>query len=312
MPYYNPNPISTPQQKSTNYVEYVDDFKAENVTPTCGINNFLMLFDNFDDRNTLESLENKDHKLYQMTTFYVLNGECVLNINGKDVTIKAGQTLTTMPDNVVSFVSASEDVKYFMLLIYPKVVNIVFNDLGVNYTNSDFSRAFFVNDTPQERFQYCYDLYKVIKSDMLIPPYEYKLIYLRSLLNDLFVQNFLTHDIDIQKEGDSNSRQYDVYCKFLEALNKYSTEHRSVQFYAELLGISSKYLSFVCISYSKQNASTWIDKYVIQKAKVLMTVHDYSMSEVSEMLHFQTTSSFSRYFKRVTGITPKEFISKKH
>lgn len=307
MPYYNPTPA--PQQRNTNYIEYIDDFVAEGVTPTCGIRNFILMFDNFDGADTLKSLEDKDHKLYQMTSIYVMKGECTLNINGKDVTVQEKHVLTTMPENIIRFVSASEDIQYFMFVIYPKVVSLLFNDVGLNYTNSEYSRAYFLNDCPEERFEYCHHIYKVMKEDMLLPPYEYKLIYQRSWLNVLFVQNLITHNLDIQKEGDSNSRQYDVYCKFLEALNKHAGDHRSVQFYAELLGISSKYLSFVCISYSKKNASTWIDEYVAQKAKVLMTIHGYTMGEVSEILHFQTTSSFSRYFKRVTGMTPKEYIS---
>ena len=109
-------------------------------------------------------------------------------------------------------------------------------------------------------------------------------------------------------KGDSNSRQYDIYCKFLALLNKHSQEHRDVRFYAEQLGISSKYLSFVCISYSKKNASTWIDESVIQKARVLMMVHNYTISEISEALHFLTISSFRRFFKRVTGMTTKEYL----
>ena len=94
-------------------------------------------------------------------------------------------------------------------------------------------------------------------------------------------------------------------------LNKHAIQQRTVQYYAECLGISSKYLSFVCTSYSKKNASAWIDEAVIQKAKAMILVHHYSLGETSEALHFPTVSSFSRYFKRVTGITPKDFANSK-
>lgn len=305
MPYYNPAPAP---QRNTNYIEYIDAFSAEGVIPSCGIRNFILMFDNFDGRDTLSPLTASEHKLYQMTAFYLLRGTVVFDLNGKEITVKAGQLMTTMPENMLKVKSISPDVRYFMYVVYPKVVSLTFNDLGYNYTNAQFSRAYFVNDVEPERLQYCEYIYDTMKTDMLKPPYEFKLLYQRSWLNVLLVQNFITHDFDIQSEGDSNSRQYDVYCRFLEALNKYSSEHRSVQYYADYLGISSKYLSFVCISYSKKNASSWIDEYVAQKAKVLMTVHNYTFTEVSEALHFQTVSSFSRYFKRVTGVTPKEYM----
>lgn len=308
MPYYNP--VIAPQTRSTNYIEYIDAFSAEGVRPSCGIRNFILLFDNFDGNNPLETLTDDKHTLYQMTIFYLLHGTVTFEVNGKELVVKGGQVLTTMPENIIKFKSASQDIRFFMFVVYPKVVSYAFNDLGKNYTNAEFSRIVFLNDCEPERMTYCRDIYSTMKADMLRPPYEYKLIYQRSWLNVLLVQNFLTHGIDTQKTGDSNSRQYDVYCRFLEALNKYSAEHRSVQYYADLLDISSKYLSFVCISYSNKNASTWIDEYVVQKAKVLMTIHKYSVADVSEMLHFQTASSFSRYFKRVTGLTPKDYIVK--
>ena len=145
---------------------------------------------------------------------------------------------------------------------------------------------------------------------MLQPEYKYQPIFQRSLLNALYVENINIHKYTpMPLTGNGNSRQYDIYCKFLTALNKHAQEHRNVLYYANLLGISSKYLSFVCISYSKKNASTWIDDAVIQKAKVLMTVHQYNIHKVSEMLNFQTTSSFRRFFKRVTGITTSEYLT---
>ena len=305
MPYFN---NYNSQQRNTNYIEYTDSFAAEGVVPSCGIRNFILMFDNFDGNDSLAALNTKTHKLYQMTIFYLLSGSVTFELNGKEVTVVAGQVFTTMPENILIFKSASQDIRYFMFVVYPKVVSVTFNDLGMNYTNAEYSKAYFLSECPSERLNYCRDIYLTMKEDMLKPPYEYKLIYQRSWLNILLVQNFLTHGLTAQQNGDSNSRQYDVYCKFLEALNKFSAEHRSVQYYAELLGISSKYLSFVCISYSKKNASTWIDEYVVQKAKVFMTVHNYTFTETTEALHFQTVSSFSRYFKRVTGLTPKEYI----
>lgn len=308
MPYYNPTAATT--SRSTNYIEYVDSFSMDGMRPKAGVRNFILLFDNFDGINSLETLGKKSHTLYHMVNLYIASGEITLDINNKEVVVKANQVMTTMPENTIRFKAMSDDCKYFMFVSYPKVVSYTFSDLGKNYTSSEFSHSVFLNDCEQERFEYCLEIYKIMKEDLLSMPYEYKLVYQRSWLNVLMVQNFVTHNISTNKTGDANSRQYDVFCRFLEVLNRHVTEHRSVQYYADFLDISSKYLSYVCISYSQKNASTWIDEYVVQKAKVLMSVHHYNITEVSEMLHFQTASSFSRYFKRVTGMTPKDYLIK--
>ncbi|MCQ2257377.1 MAG: AraC family transcriptional regulator [Bacteroidaceae bacterium] len=306
MPYVN---MPSAPRRANTYIEYVDVFTADGVVPTAGARNFMYYIDNFDNLNHMEALtEVSGVKLYQLVVLFAIQGEAILEINNEEITIKAGHVIMTMPDSVIRYKNRTTDFKYYMLVCYPKLVNLTFEDLGINFTNAQFSQKHLVGVPTKEQADRCLELYTKMREDMAGPSYEYKSIYQRSLLDALFVDIMAIVNFKSQQEhGDSNSRQYDVYCKFLALLNKHAHEERSVQYYANQLEISSKYLSFVCISYSKKNASTWIDEYVIQKAKVLMTVHGYSFTEITGLLNFQTVSSFSRFFKRVTGMTPKEY-----
>ena len=295
-------PYSTPassENQKTRYVEYVDVFSRKDVIPSAAIKDSLLLFDTFDGSNPLEFLYEDEaaNKVYQKICIYVTSGEYVVEINGKDKTLHAGSMITIMPENITKTKSKSPDFNYFMLVI------------GVTYSNARLSLRHFISPLTSAQMQKALTLYKELKRDILGPEYEYKQVYIRNLLNVLVIESINVHRFTpMLLQGNSNSRQYDVYCRFLALLNKHSVEHRSVVHYAEALGISSKYLSFVCVSYSNKNASTWIDESVIQKAKALMLVHHYSFSETSDILHFPTVSSFSRFFKRVTGMTPKTFV----
>lgn len=308
-------PNMTPQYRNTGYVEYKDIFTGEGITPSASIPNFLLFFDTFIGNDPLDAVlkTNVDLKIYQKFYLYLQEGEIALNVNGKDVIIKGGSQFTIMPESIFRVKNKSLDVRYFALVIYPKLANQSYFDLGMTYCNSQLSLRYFLSSVSEEKMKYSLEVYNEMKKDVLSTQYEYQDIYLRNLLNVLLIENINIHKYNpMSLRGDSNSRQYDIYCKFLSALNKYSQEHRDVHFYADLLGISSKYLSFVCISYSKKNASTWIDESVIQKARVLMMVHNYSISEISEALHFLTISSFRRFFKRVTGMTTKEYMRKQN
>lgn len=300
----------TDNQKNR-YVEYVDIFSRADVLPSASIKDTLLLFDTFDGTNPLAFLHDSTttNKLYQKICIYVTSGEYVIEINGKDTTVHACSMITIMPENITKTKSTSPDFNYFMMVVYPKLANLVYSDIGITYSNARMSLRHFISPMSTTQMQRAMQLYKDIKHDILSPDYEYKLAYIRALLNAMTIEGINVHQFNpMPLQGNSNSRQYDVYCRFLSLLNKHSIEHRSVQHYAEALGISSKYLSFVCVSYSNRNASTWIDDSVIQKAKALMVVHHYSFSEASEILHFPTVSSFNRFFKRVTGITPKMFV----
>lgn len=309
MPYSS---SSQPMRNTPRFVEYVDIFSREDIIPSASIKDNLLLFDTFNNLNPLERLNDAaPTKIYQRVSFYLLEGECIFDINGKQVVVTKNMVITIMPENTLKIKFVSPSVQYYMVVTYPKVSNQIFRETGFTYSNARLSLRHFISPMNVQQVRDTLRIYTDIKRDMLSPDYEFKNEFIRCLLNALMVKNINIYQFDpMPLEGDSNSRQYDVYCKFLSLLNKYAIEHRTVQFYAKALDISSKYLSFVCTSYSKKNASSWIDEAVVQKAKAMMLVHHYSLSETSEALHFTTVSSFSRYFKRVTGQTPKEFVKK--
>lgn len=304
--------ISQSPQRSYNarYVEYVDVFKQRDVIPSAALKDEMLLFDSTDESTSLiKMLSDKPNKIYQKINIYITKGEIQLIINEKEETFSAGYLVTIMPENKTCIKSASDDFEYFSTIIYPKLSSLIYTDIGYTYSNARMSLRHFASALSEEQMRKVSELYYEMKRDMNSADYAQKETYIRCLMNALIIENINIHQYNpMLLQGNSNSRQYDMYCRFLSLLNKHSNEQRTVHYYADLMGISSKYLSFVCISYSQKNASTWIDEAVIQKAKALMVVHRYSFSETSNALHFPTVSSFSRFFKRVTGITPKAYV----
>ena len=298
------------ESKNIRYVEYVDVFSQPNVVPTACVKNHLILFDSFSGNNPFNEIFYEiPNKMYQNLYIYITKGEMTISINNQDTELKSGDSIIIMPENIIRIKNMSTGIKYFMFVIYPKLASEIFNDIGLTYSSARLSLHHVTAQLDNEQMQRVLNIYDEIRHDLITFDYEYKALYIRSMLDILLVENINTHKIEAMPlEGDSNSRQYDVYCKFIALLNKHAVEQRSVQYYANTLGISSKYLSYVCISYSNKNASTWIDEAVIQKAKALILVHHYTLSETSEILHFSSISSFSRFFTRVMGMTPKNFV----
>ncbi|MBO4673956.1 MAG: AraC family transcriptional regulator [Bacteroidaceae bacterium] len=296
---------------NTRYVEYTDVFADKNIIPAAAVRENLLLFDTFQGNNPLLQIfpYKEKFKMYQKLYIYLMRGEACIEINGKPNTLKENMFISIMPENTISLTSASNDLKYCMMVVYPRLSNQIYNEIGVTYTNTKLTLKHFIAHLTHEQAQRICELYNDIKSDLLSPPYMEKETYIHSLLQVIVIESINIYKYNpMPLQGDSNSRQYDVYCHFLTLLNKHISEHRTVSYYAEALGISSKYLSYVCTCYSQKNASTWIDEAVIQKAKALIMVHNYTFTETSIALHFKTVSCFTRYFKRVTNMTPKEFL----
>jgi AraC-like DNA-binding protein len=89
---------------------------------------------------------------------------------------------------------------------------------------------------------------------------------------------------------------------------KYYTVSRAVSFSAERLCLSPKHFGAIIREATGINPGDWISRYVINAAKTLLTTRlDLSIQQICDMLGFKEQTAFSRYFRRETGTTPKDF-----
>jgi AraC family transcriptional activator of pobA len=97
-------------------------------------------------------------------------------------------------------------------------------------------------------------------------------------------------------------------------LNKYfDTEHPlqkglpTVEYLAEQLHLSPRYLSDMLRSLTGQNAQQHIHEKLIEKAKEKLSTTSLSISEIAYELGFEHPQSFSKLFKIKTSLSPVEF-----
>lgn len=98
--------------------------------------------------------------------------------------------------------------------------------------------------------------------------------------------------------------------KFSMEVGRHYRKERKVIFYADLLHLSAGYLSTIIKKYSGKSAAEWIDDYVILEAKALLRSTNMTIQQVSYELNFPSQSFFGKYFKRHTGMSPKEYKEK--
>ncbi|HBI90130.1 MAG TPA: AraC family transcriptional regulator [Sphingobacterium sp.] len=83
----------------------------------------------------------------------------------------------------------------------------------------------------------------------------------------------------------------------------------TVQFVAESLNISSKYLGSLLKQLTGQTTQQYIHEKLIEKAKEKLSNTELSVSEISYELGFEHSQSFSKLFKSKTKQSPLEFRS---
>lgn len=98
-----------------------------------------------------------------------------------------------------------------------------------------------------------------------------------------------------------------VFQKFRNLVTREFLRHRSVNYYADELNVTPKYLSEVCKRVSGMTAGEWIDKAVMLEAKVLLQNSKLNIAQVSEYLNFSDQSFFGKYFKNLHGSSPLDY-----
>ena len=97
---------------------------------------------------------------------------------------------------------------------------------------------------------------------------------------------------------------------FLTLVEQEYRHHRGLDYYARRLNRNAKYLSRHIKEETGQTATDWIDKCVILDAEAQLLSTKQTILEISESLGFSSQSFFGKYFKRVKGVSPKEYRSK--
>ena len=99
-----------------------------------------------------------------------------------------------------------------------------------------------------------------------------------------------------------------ISTRFQNDLTKHFRQHRNVGFYAEQACLSVKHFGAVIKDETGHSASYWIHTRVVAEAKMLLHIRrDLSVQAIADMLGFDEQATFSRYFRRETGMSPTEF-----
>ena len=108
----------------------------------------------------------------------------------------------------------------------------------------------------------------------------------------------------------------DLLKRFHNLLQTYFRENRqlmqglpTVTWCASELAYSPRYFGDIVHKATGGTAIGYIHNYVINQAKSLL-MQGHNISETSRLLGFDFPHHFTRLFKRITGITPSEFIGK--
>lgn len=280
------------------YIEYVTPSNRR-------IGTDVMLLDDDSFLKRVNSyIENKPFKADMTIAIFCEQGEMTLKIDMKEYNVVAPAMITILSDQICEPVSHSDDTRGRVIVMSRSFTDGLFSSVGstIPLYSSVFKNPVMKMEGDSFVFDRYYDLLKNIASS---PMSEYKLESAHHLTLSMFYG--YTHMKHESLNVAVSSRQEEIYAEFIEVLRANYKKYRDIGFYARQLCITPKHLSQVIKDVSGRSALNIIDEYVIAESKALLHSTTRSIQQISNELNFVSQSVFGKYFKRITGLSPKEY-----
>lgn len=237
------------------------------------------------------------------TAVFVMSGSSDVVINMKCYHVEAPSFFIILPDTVIQFIGVSADADAFCIVMSKEFFTDMISDASTSFK---LHNLFYNNPVAKIENANVFSVYKDMLRNLLhSPENEYKIEAARHLTLTIFYGYMLKRQsVPVDK---AQSRQEEILENFLNLLRTHYSEHREVSFYADKLCLTAKYLSTAVKEASGRTPLDWIDEYVTMAAKAMLKSSNMSIDEISVRLNFASLSLFGKFFKRVTGQSPREY-----
>lgn len=109
----------------------------------------------------------------------------------------------------------------------------------------------------------------------------------------------------------TDNRQYSsgelLMQRFLAEVKEHHKREHKVGFYADKLNITSGYLFTVVKRVSGKSPGEWIDDFIVGEARAMLKGSTLTIKQICYELGFPSQSFFGKFFKRITGMSPKDY-----
>lgn len=125
-----------------------------------------------------------------------------------------------------------------------------------------------------------------------------------------FLDLILLKSSQLFTSGDSLSdskKGYLLVKKFKLLIEENYKLNYSISQYAEQLGVTANHLSEMVKAITGRTSTDLVNEKKVLEIKRLLMFTDLSVTEISEELNFSDQSYFAKYFKKIVGLSPKQY-----
>lgn len=244
------------------------------------------------------------HDFYELV--WVREGECTFFSDFVRFPVEAGSLIFISPGQLHDYiVDAGTVIRIFILgfrpNLLPSVGQHLLNILPFDDPGRDPTLALeeAVRESLSQLFQSAHQRF-----DARPPGWEAILTtYCRTILTEAAYQ--MPEEVIVQ----STSAGVHLTRAFQHEVEQHYRQIRQVQACADMLGVTSNYLVKTVRETTSMTPKQMLQDRLLLEAKRILVHTAYPINQISELLEFPNSTTFARWFKKLTSQTPTEFRS---
>lgn len=245
---------------------------------------------------------NEPRKSQRATIVVCTSGSCRVKINLEVFEIKAPKLVTIMPGQIFEILSNVDTLEGCVVSLSKKFVDKVnlpgwHHQYMKMYNNP-------ITDIDQSKLDSLLIFYAILHRAAANDKNPFRMQIIENLISIFYYGGVSSLDNSVESNLKYNNH---IVANFLELVQQHYREQRLIQFYANKLCITPKYLSKLVKEHTGRAAADWIEQHVILEARAMLQSSDMSIQQIATSLNFPNQSFFGKYFKRATGVSPKQY-----
>lgn len=240
------------------------------------------------------------------THIYCQSGSVKFSFNGRKFHCKKGEFIFWLAGLSIGDLSFSSNFKATILFVEKDFLtkNLPSANASIDsYIHSKENPILHPDKDDKEKilknFQLLYD-----KSQETNHRFYEEILKLQMQVFLLEMWHIFEDELDRKKRSLQSGTLYE---RFLQLVQQHCMKERKVQFYSDRLNITPKYLNYICKVNTRITASEWIQRYAKERIILLLQNKNFNISEIADEMDFSSRSFFTRYVKKLLGVSPSAF-----
>ena len=287
-----------------------DGERTENGLPSQN----AMLVDNYISQNlaisrkinpqiVFSQFKNGPMLMPEMRILIIKKGWAEPTINLKPCHFEAGELVFVGRNGLVQLTHASDDVHGLGFSLS--------DDLFSLAVGSHLPKAFdghlrdFNFHLSEEEFDFLDRIHYLLYQNMHQPEHDAQVTL-------SLISSFLWYINQLWRQHEAITRQTQtheqrIFSDFIQLVNRDAPQQHQVEYYASQLCLAPRYVSTLIRQVSGKPPKEWIDEALLTHIKIELRHTDKTIVQISDDTSFPNPSFFSKFFKRLTGMTPGEY-----